>query len=389
MHKILKTLFTLILFFFSPLVLAEMALNMPRGVTPISKDIYDLHMVIFWICVAIGVGVFSVMIYSLMYHRKSKGAVPAAFHEHMSLEILWAVIPFVILVVMAIPATKVLIDMHDTDDAAVTIKIVGHQWKWEYQYLDQGVQFYSNLSTPFDQIHNNVKKDPHYLLQVDNPVVVPVHKKVRFLVTSADVVHSWWVPELGIKRDAIPGFIHEAWARVQKPGTYRGQCAELCGVNHGFMPIVVQAVSDDEFNQWVAAQMKQAKQAAEASQKPLTREELMTMGKKVYENNCAACHKVDGQGMPPVFPPMRGSSVAVGHPVSRHISLVLHGVPNTAMQAFASQLSDLELAAVITYERNAWGNNTGELVQPKDVQDLRAVKKLTRKTNERRNSSNS
>lgn len=227
--------------------------NLMPGVTPISRDIYDLHMTIFWICVAIGVVVFSVMFYSLFMHRKSRGVKPATFKAHVKLEIFWAVIPFLILVIMAIPATKVLVRMDDTAQPDVNIKVTGYQWKWKYDYLDEGISFYSNLSTPQDQLQNKVPKDEHYLREVDKPIVVPIHKKIRFLVTSNDVIHSWWVPELGIKRDAIPGFIYEAWARIDKPGVYRGQCAELCGINHAFMPIVVIAVSDQDYQKWVAA----------------------------------------------------------------------------------------------------------------------------------------
>lgn len=351
-------------------------LNMYRGVTPISKDMYDLHMIAMLICAIIGVVVFGVMIYSLVHHRKSKGHEPAGFHENFRLEILWAVIPFLILVGLAIPATNVLIRMDDNADSDVTIKVVGYQWKWQYQYLDQGISFFSNLSTPYSQIANKEKKGEWYLLEVDNPVVIPVHKKVRFLVTSNDVVHSWWVPELGIKRDAIPGFMHEAWARVEKPGVYRGQCAELCGINHGFMPIVVKAVDEQEFDAWVAQQAKVEDEYAETEAKPeaqaaMTRAELMDLGKKKYDIICAACHKPDGTGIPPMFPPLKGSSVAVGKPISRHIEYILNGVPGSAMQAYKEQLNDKEIAAIVTYERNAWGNNTDDEVQPAEVASVR------------------
>lgn len=354
--------------------------NMPRGVTPISKEIYDLHMTIFWICVGIAVVVFGILIYALIFHRKSRGAKAADFHEHPVLEIFWAVIPFIILVIMAIPATRVLMMMENTDDADVTIKITGVQWKWKYDYLDEGVSFYSNLATPFDQIQNsNKKKNRWYLLEVDNPIVVPINKKVRFLVTSSDVIHSWWVPDLGIKRDAIPGFIHESWAKIKKPGIYRGQCAELCGIYHAYMPIVVKAVTNAEYREWVANKRPKAAGAEGATQAevkkvdytPKSREDLEKMGKDVYDRYCVACHKADGLGMPPVFPALKASSIAVGQPISRHINLILKGVPGTAMQAFASQLDDLEIAAVTTYERNAWENNTGDAVQAKDVKELR------------------
>ncbi|MCC5014538.1 MULTISPECIES: cytochrome c oxidase subunit II [unclassified Legionella] len=351
-------------------------LNMYKGVTPLSNDMYDLHMIAMVICAIIGIVVFGVMIYSLIHHRKSKGYTPATFHDNTRLEIVWSIIPFLILVGLAIPATKVLMRMDDTAESDVTIKVVGYQWKWQYQYLDQGISYFSNLSTPYEQIQNKQKKGQWYLLEVDKPLVLPVNKKIRFLVTSNDVIHSWWVPEIGIKRDAMPGFMHEAWARIEKPGVYRGQCAELCGINHGFMPIVVKAVSDEEFNKWVAEQVKvkdeyDASVAQPTEQPKMTRAELMSMGKQKYDLICAACHKADGKGIPPMYPALKGSSVAVGKPISRHIELVLHGIPGSAMQAYKEQLSDAEIAAIITYERNAWENNTNDEVQPADVAKIR------------------
>lgn len=370
--KNIVNIITVLLAAMSPSAFADWQINMPRGVTPVSHDIFDLHMLIFWVCVGIGIIVFSVMIYSIIMHRKAKGHKAADFHENMRLEIAWAIIPFIILVAMAIPATRVLMSMDDSSDADVTIKVIGQQWKWKYEYLDQGISYYSNLATSYDQLQNKVKKDKHYLLEVDRPLVLPINKKIRFLVTSNDVIHSWWVPDLGIKRDAIPGFIHEAWARIEKPGIYRGQCAELCGVHHGFMPIVIKAVTDEEFKQWVTEQTS-AVSAAE-SKKVWTKDELMTLGKQKYENTCTVCHKSDGSGMPPVFPALKGSSVAVGKSVSRHINIILHGVPGSAMQAFASQLSDIDIAAIVTYERNAWGNNTGDVIQPAEVLAVRQGK---------------
>jgi len=367
-------------------------LNMYKGVTPVSKDIYNLHMVAILICAIIGVIVFGVMIYSLIHHRKSKGHKPADFHENTKLEIVWAIIPFLILVGLAIPATNVFIRMEDNSDSDVTIKVVGHQWKWQYQYLDQGITFFSNLSTPFAQIENKEKKGEWYLLEVDKPVVVPIHKKVRFLVTSNDVIHSWWVPELGIKRDAIPGFMHESWARIDEPGVYRGQCAELCGVNHGFMPIVVKAVTESEFDTWVSEQAKvqdefAATQSKPEMQKDMTRAELMKLGQEKYDIICSACHKPDGTGIPPMFPALKGSSVAVGNPISRHISYVLDGVPGSAMQAYKDQLTDAEIAAIVTYERNAWGNNTDDVVQPSEVAKVRAGDKVKPKMVEKKSQS--
>ena len=235
---------------------ADYTLNMTRGVTSISRDIHWLHMTIFWVCVAIGVVVFSVMFYAIIYHRKSRGVTAAHFHESTSVEIIWTIIPFLILAAMAIPATKVLFRMSDTTDSELTIKITGYQWRWEYEYMGTGVRFLSNLITPTEQIKNRDVKNPHYLLEVDNHLVVPVGKKIRFLTTASDVIHSWWVPALGIKKDAIPGSINEAWARIDHPGIYRGQCAELCGINHGFMPIVVEARSPEAFEAWLTDKKK-------------------------------------------------------------------------------------------------------------------------------------
>lgn len=344
-------------------------MNMYRGVTPVSQDIYWLHMVAIWVCVAIGVVVFGIMIYSLIYHRKSKGYKPASFHDNTRLEIIWSIIPFIILIGLAIPATHILTRMDDSSEADITIKIVGYQWKWQYQYLDQGISFFSNLSTPYAQLQNNQEKNAWYLLEVDKPLVLPVNKKIRFLVTSNDVIHSWWVPELGIKRDAIPGFMHEAWARIEEPGIYRGQCAELCGINHAYMPIVVEAVTEQAFKQWVTTQSKTS--TAPAEQKTMTLDALMALGKHKYDMVCSACHQEDGSGIPPLYPALKGSSVAVGHPISRHIDLILDGIPGTAMQAYRDQLTDQEIAAIVTYERNAWGNNTNEDIQPHDVAEVR------------------
>lgn len=351
-------------------------MNMHEGVTPLSRDIYSLHMIAIYICAVIGVLVFGVMIYSLIHHRKSRGYKPATFHDNFRLEIVWSIIPFLILVGLAVPATKVLMRLEDSSDSDVTIKVVGSQWKWQYQYLDQGISFFSNLATPYAQIENREPKGQWYLLEVDNPVVVPINKKIRFLVTSVDVVHSWWVPKLGIKRDAIPGFMHEAWAWIEKPGVYRGQCAELCGINHGFMPIVVRAVTEDKFNQWVSSQTKvedkyAVSQITPIKQAPMTREELMSVGKQKYELICAACHKIDGTGIPPLYPALKNSSVAVGYPISRHVRLVLDGIPGSAMQPYKEQLSDKDIAAIVTYERNSWGNNTNDLVQPDDIAKIR------------------
>ena len=363
----------------APLALAatdNWQMNMYKGVTPLSKEIYALHMIAVAICGVIGVIVFGVMFYSLFHHRKSKGYQAATFHMNTRLEIMWTIIPFLILIGLAFPATKVLMRMEDSTDADVTIKVVGYQWKWQYQYLDQGISFFSNLATPYSQIQNRQPKGPWYLLEVDKPLVLPINKKIRFIVTSNDVIHSWWVPELGVKRDAIPGFMHEAWARIDTAGTYRGQCAELCGINHGFMPIVVQAVSEEEFAVWVSQQQQvvdiyAASKVGAPTPKTMTRAELMHMGKEKYNALCSACHQVNGKGIPPLYPALKNSSVAVGNPISRHITMILNGVPGSAMQPYKDQLSDEEIAAITTYERNAWGNNTDDEIQPGEVATVR------------------
>nr|WP_241546839.1 cytochrome c oxidase subunit II [Thiohalobacter thiocyanaticus] len=349
---------------------AEWGLNLPVGVSPIANEAYSLHMLILWICVAIGVVVFGAMFYSIIKHRKSKGAVAAQFHESTTIEILWTIIPFLILVGMAFPATKALIAMEDTSNSDVSIKVTGYQWKWQYEYLDEEIGFFSTLSTPKDEIFNKVAKNEDYLLQVDNPVVVPVGKKVRLLITANDVIHAWWVPELGMKKDAIPGFVNEMWFRIDEPGTYRGQCAELCGKDHGFMPIVVVAKEQAEYDQWVAEQKQGQATAAAESEREWTRDELVARGEEVYKSNCVACHMAGGEGVPGAFPALKGGAITTG-PVEGHIDIVLNGSAGTAMAAFGAQLNDADLAAVITYERNAWGNDTGDVVQPADIKAAR------------------
>jgi len=348
--------------------LADWTMNMSPGVTNTSNEIFSLHMTILWICVAIGVVVFGVMFWSIIAHRKSNGHKPANFHENTVVEILWTIIPLGILVAMAIPATATLIDMYDTTEADIDIKITGYQWRWQYEYIDEEFGFFSSLSTPRDQIENRQAKGENYLLEVNNPMKIPVGKKVRFLITANDVIHSWWVPALGIKKDAIPGFINEVWTRVEEPGVYRGQCTELCGKDHGFMPVVVEAVPEEEYNAWVAERREAAERERELTQKDWSMDELMERGESVYASACAACHQSDGSGSPPAFPALQGSQI-VTEDMDAHIDTVVNGVSGTAMQAFGKQLSEVELAAVITYERNAWGNNTGEMVTPKEIME--------------------
>ena len=349
-------------------------LNMPQGVTQISRETYDLHMQILWWCVAIGVVVFGVMIWSIINYRKSKGAVAATFHESTKVEIVWTIIPFVILILMAIPATRVLTQAYDSSESDLDIQITGYQWRWEYRYLrtdanEEEVTFYSNLATSRDEINNSLPKQENYLLEVDNPLVIPINKKVRFLVTSNDVIHAWWVPDFAVKKDAIPGFINETWAIVEEPGVYRGQCAELCGIDHGFMPIVVHALPQDEYDAWYAGRQEQARAARAQANNVVNMSDSLEMGEGIYNRTCIACHQAGGAGLAPAFPALAGSSVVNGD-LTANIQLVINGVPGTAMASYARMLSPVELAAIVTYIRNSFGNSTGDLVQPADVNAL-------------------
>ncbi len=358
----------------------DLRFNFQDPVTPGAHEILHLHMLMFWICVGIAVVVFSAMFYSVYAHRKSRGAVSAEFHENTKLEFLWTVVPFAILVAVAIPATKTLLQLEDTSKYDLTVKITGMQWKWQYAYVDgdnddsNDVVFVSHINPDDYKARDSgadVTKIDHYLLNVDQDLVLPVNKRVRFLLTSNDVIHSWWMPAFGVKKDAIPGYVNETWTEIEQPGVYRGQCAELCGKDHAFMPIVVHAVSDQEFKTWLAKKQTEAVAAAAeaASNKTWSKEELMARGDKIFHSTCAACHGANGQGGGP-FPALAGSKIATG-PVAGHLDIVIHGKQGTAMAAFGNQFNDLELASVITYERNAFGNNTGDLVQPADVKAAR------------------
>lgn len=346
----------------------DLRLNMTRGATELSRQVFDLHMTIFYICVAIALVVFGLMFWSIVRHRKARGAVPAQFHGSLKVEILWTAIPVLILVAMAVPATRTLIAMEDTSASELTVLVTGSQWKWHYKYLDYPIEFYSVLATPRAQIANAADKTPDYLRAVDKPLVLPSGKKVRFLLTADDVIHSWWVPDFAIKKDAVPGFINETWARIDKPGLYYGKCAELCGRDHGFMPVAVEVKTPADFEAWAAQQVAAAEQAkAEAeSAGPMSMDEQMALGRQVYERACVACHQAGGEGLPGVFPALKGSAIATGEPAA-HLHIVLFGKTGTAMQAFGKQLGVQELAAVITYERNAWGNAKGDQVQPADI----------------------
>ncbi|WP_174263519.1 cytochrome c oxidase subunit II [Vibrio sinaloensis] len=354
--------------------------NMTKGVTNISGQVYDLHMLIFYICCAIAVVVFGAMFYSMYHHRKSKGAVAANFHESTKVEVIWTVIPIIILVLMAIPATKTLVAMEDTSQSDLTIKITGSQWKWHYSYFGEDVEFFSLLATSQKAIDGIEEKGANYLLEVDNPLVLPINRKVRFLMTSDDVIHSWWVPAFAVKKDTIPGFINEAWTKIDEPGVYRGQCAELCGRAHGFMPVVVHAMEEEKYDQWLLdkkAELARAQQEAAASlTATLSKQELIEIGTQVYVERCAVCHQANGAGIPGAFPAITGSKIATGD-INVHIDTIVNGRPGTAMQAFANQLTDKEIAAVVTYQRNGLGNDTGELVQAADVNAFKSAQSGT------------
>lgn len=349
---------------------AEYSLNLVKGVTKISNDIYDLHMLILWICVLIGIVVFGTMFYSIYHHRKDKGHKAEQFHENTTVEIIWTIIPTVILISMAIPATKTMLELDDVQDSDMSIKVTGWQWKWEYDYLDNGIHFFSSL----DEASNKARQvgsgiDPrsvsNYLLNVDHPLVIPTNKKIRFVFTAADVIHSWWVPALGWKKDANPGFINEAWTMVEKPGTYRGQCTELCGKDHGFMPIVVVAMDQPDYDAWVKKTQEEAQKGPDLSDQ--SHDQLVAKGATVYEKNCSTCHLPGGEGVPGAFPALKGSSVVKGD-IKAQAEIVLNG--KNAMPAFAKMLKADELAAVITYTRNALGNKVGDEIQPKAIQEM-------------------
>ena len=373
-NKLTGFLLTLSLFT-NPTKADWFALNMTEGATAISEEVFNLHMLIFWICVAIGVVVFSVMFYSMFAHTKKKNPVAATFHESTKVEIAWTVIPFLILIAMAVPASKTLTKMYDDTAGDVNIQVTGFQWKWQYRYLEDGVSFFSNLSTDMDEIYNLVPKGENYLQEVDEAVVIPVGKKVRFLITANDVIHSWWVPAFAIKQDAIPGFVNTAWTKVDKVGTYRGKCTELCGKNHGFMPIVVKVVEQDEYDLWVSDKKEAAFKLAELTEKEWTTAELVERGESVYATNCVACHQVNGQGITGIFPALAGSDIVLNNK-PRNIEILMEGVQGAAMNSF-DYLSEVELASVITYTRQSWGNaekGDGEIVSPKDIVDYKKPK---------------
>jgi cytochrome c oxidase subunit 2 len=346
-------------------------INMPRGVTSQSMMSYQLHMIILWICVIIGVIVFSAMFISIVLHRKSKGYEAARFTHSATAEIIWTIIPVLILVVMAVPATRALINMEVAPETEMTIKITGFQWRWKYEYLEDEIQFISSLHSDSNAARRlSSGTDPltidNYLLDVDKPLVLPANTKIKFLITADDVIHSWWVPALGWKRDAVPGFINQAWTEIMEPGTYRGQCAELCGKDHGFMPIVLEVLPKAEYQIWVQKQRRSMAQEQAEIERLWTRDELMVLGENVYAAQCATCHQADGQGLAPAFPALAGSDIANG-PLNNFIEIVLQGREGTAMQAWGNMLSDSDIAAALTYARNAFGNEAGDVVQPQTI----------------------
>jgi cytochrome c oxidase subunit 2 len=342
--------------------------NLAPPVTPIANEVYSLHNMMLIICTAIFIAVFSVMFYSIWRHRRSKGAVSANWHENTTVEIIWTVIPFIIVIIMALPATRTVVAMKDTSNADLTIKVTGYQWKWGYDYIrgeGEGIAFLSSLTTPAAQIDGREPKSATYLLEVDNPLVVPVGKKVRVITTASDVIHAWWVPAFAVKQDAIPGFARDTWFRADQVGTFRGQCAELCGKDHAFMPIVVQVVSADDYSKWVSGKKQQMAALADDPNKTWTQGELVARGEKIYQANCQACHQPNGQGVQGAFPALAGSKVVASKP--DQIAILLNG--KNAMPSWKA-LSDVELAAVATYTKNSWGNSAGD-VQPAEFKAAR------------------
>ena len=368
-----KGLTFLLLLGFTPAAFAA-AMDVRPGVTDMSREIQGLHHLSLAIVVVIGILVFGVMFYSIYAHRRSKNPTPATFHESTTVEVIWTLVPVVILISLAVPATTTLIEIEDNSDPDLTILITGSQWKWHYQYLDSNIGFYSNLATAQAERDNLEPKGTNYLLEVDNVLVLPTNKKVRFLTTADDVIHSRWIPDFAVKQDAIPGFINEAWTRVNEPGLYRGQCAEFCGKDHAFMPIVVEVQEEADFDQWLEDQRLAIElasgQAVADRARTWAMAELMEIGEQVYVEHCATCHELDGAGQGSTYPALAGGEIPNG-PMEAHMDRVLNGLADTEMQAWAPQLSDLEIAAVITYERNSFGNETADLVQPITIFEAR------------------
>jgi len=351
--------------------------NMPVGVTDISEDVFGLHMLMFWIMIAIGVVVFGVLFYAMWKYRRSNNKTAADFEENHKLEIAWTVVPTIILILMALPASSLLKKMydHEAEEGGIDIQVIGWQWKWQYKYLDEKVgdkplSFFSNLTTPADQYETNqATKGENYLLEVDEEVVVPINTPIRFLITSNDVIHSWYMSDFAVKQDAIPGFINVAKTTINEPGVYRGNCTELCGERHAYMPVVVRAVTQDEYQEWLQSKKDAAEQIAFLTEKDWTLAELMEQGEEIYNTRCAACHQINGAGIPGFYPALAGSDLVLNDK-PKHIEILMEGVRGSQMQSFAEQLNEVEMASVITFTRQAWGNDRagdGEIVIPKDI----------------------
>jgi cytochrome c oxidase subunit 2 len=351
--------------------------NMPVGVTDISEDVFGLHMLMFWIMIAIGVVVFGVLFYAMWKYRRSNNKTAADFEENHKLEIAWTVVPTIILILMALPASSLLKKMydHEAEEGGIDIQVIGWQWKWQYKYLDEKVgdkplSFFSNLTTPADQYETNqATKGENYLLEVDEEVVVPINTPIRFLITSNDVIHSWYMSDFAVKQDAIPGFINVAKTTINEPGVYRGNCTELCGERHAYMPVVVRAVTQDEYQEWLQSKKDAAEQIAFLTEKDWTLAELMEQGEEIYNTRCAACHQMNGAGIPGFYPALAGSDLVLNDK-PKHIEILMEGVRGSQMQSFAEQLNEVEMASVITFTRQAWGNDRagdGQIVIPKDI----------------------
>ena len=346
-------------------------LNLPVGVTKIAEEQHFLHTVMLVLCTVIFIAVFAVMFYSIWKHRKSVGHKAANFHESVVVEVLWTIVPFIIVILMALPATKVLVAQKDTTNADLTIKTTGYQWKWGYDYIKgegEGLAFISTLDSSHRALSDAGAKGDvpdDYLLKVDNPMVVPVDTKVRIITTANDVIHAFAVPQLGVKQDAIPGFVRDTWFRAEKTGDFYGQCAELCGKEHAYMPIHVKVVSKGDYTAWVDAKRKEAAARQDDPNKVWTLPELLARGEKVYAANCAACHQANGKGAGPIKP-LDGSAIVVDADHNKQIHIVLNGANNGAMPAW-KQLSDTDIAAVVSFTKNSWSNKTGQLVQPAEV----------------------
>jgi len=389
MNRLLRSLVAMLAVFTPLAAFADYTWNFPEPATPLALDTLNVHNKFMLITIVIFVVVLGIMLYSMVRHRKSVGHQASDFTGPKNRkQLLWTLLPFAILlyidfILMGIPAAHSIFMMEDTKtNAQMVLKITGSQWKWQYEFMDgdaQGIKFVSNLKTPDDQLYKGAPKGEHYLLEVDNELVLPTNKKIRVLLTATDVIHNWWVPQFCVARDAIPGFLRETWLEIDKPGIYRGQCKELCGRGHGYMPVVVRAVPEEEFKTWVVAKKDEQQATAASADKVWTKDELMAKGGETYNKVCAVCHQPNGQGLPPAFPALAGSKVVnaavvdgEGHLIKdHHLDRVMNGKAGTAMQAFKNTLSDAEIASVVTYERNSFGNAMGDIIQPSQVKALR------------------